>query len=190
MNRILIENIRVPASAGEEQIFREASLRLRRSGLCGEVSHMAVHRKSIDARRKNITFVCSVLAQTEILPGADESVLQEHGIKITEESDPELPVGTESMQGRPVIIGFGPAGIFCALLLAECGFRPLVLEQGGDIDERIAKVDASTRGGLGLGCPCPLPRGESESWACGPCGQPASAFPSVKWEHGSHARSR
>ena len=147
MTRILIENIRVPASAGEEQIFREASLRLRRSGLCGEVSHMAVHRKSIDARRKNITFVCSVLAQTEILPGADESVLQEHGIKITEESDPELPVGTESMQGRPVIIGFGPAGIFCALLLAECGFRPLVLEQGGDIDERIAKVDAFTRGG-------------------------------------------
>ena len=46
--------------------------------------------------------------------------------------------------------------------------------------------DVFTRGGLGLGCPCPLPRGESKSQACGPRRQPASAFPSVTWEHRSH----
>ena len=42
--------------------------------------------------------------------------------------------------GRPVIVGSGPAGMFCAYELAKNGFRPLVLERGGDVDERTEKV--------------------------------------------------
>ena len=134
-------------SSSEEAIFSEAKKRVRRVGCFSGIIRMAIHRKSIDARRKDITFVASVLAEAECTRLPDESRLASLGIKAFHESDPEIPCGSETMNGRPVIIGFGPAGIFCALMLAECGFRPLVLEQGGTIEERIRAVDAFSHGG-------------------------------------------
>jgi len=145
--RVLIENIRTDVSAGEEEIFSSAAKRLRSAGCFGEVSRMVIHRKSIDARRREITFVSSVLAEAETITLCDETALASKGLKLYCEKDPEMPVGTEEMSGRPVIIGFGPAGIFSALLLAECGFKPLVLEQGGNIDQRVHAVDTFSRGG-------------------------------------------
>lgn len=44
------------------------------------------------------------------------------------------------LKHRPVIVGFGPAGIFAALILARAGYRPLVLERGQDVDARTAAV--------------------------------------------------
>lgn len=41
---------------------------------------------------------------------------------------------------RPVVVGFGPAGMFAALYLAQCGVRPIVLERGLDVDSRKEKV--------------------------------------------------
>ncbi|MBR2930708.1 MAG: hypothetical protein IKC32_05715 [Clostridia bacterium] len=45
------------------------------------------------------------------------------------------------MEKRPVVVGFGPAGIFAALILAEAGVRPIVIERGLDVDSRKSKVD-------------------------------------------------
>ncbi len=145
--RILIENIRTDISASENDVFAAADKRLRAVGCFGEVSRLVVHRRSIDARRREISIVSSVLAEVEGCSVQDESVLAVHGIKMYREAEPDLPVGSETMEGRPVIIGFGPARIFCALILAECGFNPLVLEQGGSVDQRIQAVESFSRGG-------------------------------------------
>ena len=48
--------------------------------------------------------------------------------------------GTPPLMHRPVIAGFGPAGIFCALMLARCGYRPIVLERGPSLEDRTAAV--------------------------------------------------
>ncbi len=51
-----------------------------------------------------------------------------------------LQPGSQILRSRPVIMGFGPAGIFAGLLLAREGYAPLILEQGADLDTRIAQV--------------------------------------------------
>ncbi|MDZ5033988.1 hypothetical protein GNF81_14670, partial [Clostridium perfringens] len=49
--------------------------------------------------------------------------------------------GGKELKNRPVVVGFGPAGIFAALLLAEKGYKPLVIERGEDVDKRTETVD-------------------------------------------------
>jgi uncharacterized FAD-dependent dehydrogenase len=50
------------------------------------------------------------------------------------------------LRERPVIVGFGPCGLFAALLLAQMGFRPIVLERGPDVRRRTADTWALWRG--------------------------------------------
>ncbi|MBQ1976864.1 MAG: hypothetical protein II227_05430 [Clostridia bacterium] len=142
---MLIENIRVPVSAADEAVFAEAKRRVCACGFLGAPTQMEMHRKSIDARRKELSFVCSVWACVSCANHVTDEMMQKQGMRFSDSEALELPVGTEAMQGRPVIVGFGPAGIFCGLLLAECGFRPLILERGGCVDERIAAVDSFSR---------------------------------------------
>ena len=49
--------------------------------------------------------------------------------------------GDEALSGRVVVVGSGPCGLFCALMLAENGYAPIVLERGGSVSERIAAID-------------------------------------------------
>ncbi len=149
MHQLLIENIRVPVSEPDGAVLSAARRILRKSGVFSSPSRLEIHRKSIDARRKpHITFVCSVYAEAEAVGSVDADALRGLGIKVSESEPLAMPMGAESMHGRPVIVGFGPAGMFAALLLAECGFAPLVLERGGSIDERIAAVEKFSQGGM------------------------------------------
>lgn len=143
--RILIENIRVPVSAGDDAVFTEAKRRVRDCGYFGNPTQLEIHRKSIDARRKDVYFVCSVWACVSCRSTVTDELLKPMGMRFSDSEPLELPLGEETMPGRPVIVGFGPAGIFCGLLLAECGFRPLILERGGCVDERIEAVDRFSR---------------------------------------------
>ena len=145
---MLVENIRVPVQQTEEEVFSEARKRIRACGMLGDPSQMEMHRKSIDARRRDVSFVCSVWAVVPLKTDACEEKLQKFGIRFSESEPLSLPVGEETMDGRPVIVGFGPAGIFCGLLLAECGFRPLILERGGSVDERIHAVERFSKDGI------------------------------------------
>ena len=49
--------------------------------------------------------------------------------------------GNIKMKYRPVIVGSGPAGLFCAYILSENGYCPLIIERGSDIDERVKRVN-------------------------------------------------
>ena len=59
--------------------------------------------------------------------------------KLIKYSFPDL--GDEALAHRPVIIGAGPAGLFCAYMLAKAGFQPILLERGEAVEERQKKVD-------------------------------------------------
>ncbi len=150
MTRILIENIIVPYTVGRKtaELDSEALKKARK-----EISRLfdtdavgcAVNRRSIDARHKGeVKFVYSVSA--EVVASAETA--SEKGIKVYSEADYSPASGTEKMIGRPVVVGFGPAGMFCALALAAAGYAPIVYERGADVDTRVGDVDAFYKTGI------------------------------------------
>ena len=58
------------------------------------------------------------------------------------------PAGRILLDGPPVVAGFGPCGMFAGLLLAQMGYRPIILERGKDIDRRVEDVEAFWNGGV------------------------------------------
>jgi uncharacterized protein len=103
-----------------------------------ELIEMSVFRRSYDARKKSAIML---IYTVDLITTRDEALLQQfQGNKnitptpnteyrfVTHKSDDALP--------RPVVIGFGPCGLFAALILAQMGFRPIVLERGKAVRER------------------------------------------------------
>lgn len=103
-----------------------------------------VVKRSVDARhRGRIQFNYTVGFHLE--DGAQPS--SQSGFRLVEPSRLEFSIGSESLSAPPVIVGFGPAGIFCGLHLARRGYRPIILERGGSMEERIAAVEQFQQGG-------------------------------------------
>lgn len=96
-------------------------------------------KESIDARKKPLIYlVYSVLIETEgrLKPKgrSDVSILEE------KDEEPLFP-GNIKIANRPVVIGTGPAGLFAGLVLAQNGYRPLLLERGDCVEKRTEAVN-------------------------------------------------
>ena len=131
-------NINAPLSFDTEWIkqFLASKLRISQS----DIADIKLIKKSIDARKKSdIKFVLSVMTEVK----NEAAVLKKNrNNKSVSAAHPErytLPKPA-AISKRPVVVGFGPAGMFAALYLAQCGARPIVLERGLDVDSRIEKV--------------------------------------------------
>ena len=106
-------------------------------------------RQSLDARKKNeLLYIYSLNATVSGKEGAVIKNAKNVNVVLNTEKPYRFPEhGQEPLCHRPVIVGFGPAGMFCGLMLARAGFSPLILERGEDVDSRTQKVDAFWRGG-------------------------------------------
>ena len=107
----------------------------------------SVYRRSIDARRNRpLRYVYTV----DISPVNErETISRLKGAKYDILSEKGYSCPTLNRAGaRPVVVGFGPAGMFAALLLAKAGARPLVLERGKSVDERVKSVELFWRTGI------------------------------------------
>ena len=109
---------------------------------------VSIYKSSLDARKRNdIHYVHSVYAELTD-PAREERICEKFPLAGYAARCEVKPVyGTEKPKGRITVAGFGPAGMFCALLLAENGYAPLVLERGGDVDSRIKAVNSYWQGG-------------------------------------------
>lgn len=115
--------------------------------LVGKKVPFTIYRRSVDARRgRPLRYVYTVDIATACQDGVLPSL---KGIKheIMEEGSYVCP-HKDGFLSRPVVVGFGPAGMFAALLLAHTGARPIVLERGASVDERIKKVDSFWSSGV------------------------------------------
>lgn len=126
----------------DEPVSKVKSLVLKKLRLQeSDLLDYRIYKESIDARhRGEIDFIYTVDIKLK-----DEARILSKKIKnvsLAPELDYVNPViGSKKMLHRPVVIGFGPAGMFAALLLAQNGYRPIVLERGQAVDERVKSID-------------------------------------------------
>ena len=123
----------------------EAQLKKKIAAVLGirqeEILSWKIVKRSIDARKKpDIVYVYQLDVHTD---KDSKIVKKKHSPDIVlrqkEEKKP-LVHGTEKLRNRPVIVGFGPAGMFCGYLLAKEGYAPLILERGSSVDKRTEVV--------------------------------------------------
>lgn len=135
---LLINNIKLPIDASVKEAFSVARGKIKRAGLLSFAKDYSIYRRSVDARQKpDIYFVYSVAVSGDF-PFVDEGALNTHGITLCENKAPEIIKGETHLENPPVVVGSGPCGLFCALLLAEQGYKPVVIERGGSVAERQA----------------------------------------------------
>ena len=143
---IEISNLRIPldrldgTEKGELAVCRRAVA--RKLGIReGRIRNIELRRRSIDARKRSsilITFTVRLSVD------GDETALtrnRRNNARLIDKPSYGLPTATRPYDGpRPVVVGAGCAGLFCALALASAGMRPLLVERGDDAERRTDAV--------------------------------------------------
>ena len=136
---IRIRDISMPPEHNAHQLWFEAARLLKVSN--SQITQLNIVRRSVDARKKpQIRVIYTVDVSVK---GNEGSVLKKSGCKKAVIAPTEfyrVPKAAALPEQRPVVIGFGPAGMFAALVLAIAGWKPLVLERGEDAQSRHEKV--------------------------------------------------
>lgn len=132
---LLVHNISLGLDEGEDRLAANAA---RKLGVPIEaVRSLRVARKSLDARVRHMQWVYSVIVE---LASDQRGVMHRQGGRdvrlYAPPARPRMKAGTQRTESPPVVVGAGPAGLFAAMLLAEAGYRPIVLERGRDVASR------------------------------------------------------
>lgn len=117
------------------------------------VASFSLVKRSVDARKKSNVHFNATYAVRLAQGVAYDALSSARGVNVRA-YDPPAPLAipdlrslATSSDGRIVVAGTGPAGLFCALYLAEAGLRPLVVERGAAVDERAAAIESFNAGG-------------------------------------------
>lgn len=112
-----------------------------------EIKAFKIVKESIDARKKNaikINYSVEVACDNE---NKIVTMAKDKDVKIQEKNQAaEFELGSKKMNERPIIVGMGPAGLFAGLLMAQKGYRPLIIERGEDVDKRTDSINRFWKG--------------------------------------------
>ena len=134
---LIVSGISLSPDTDEKEACTIAAAELKRAGLkLGHVSY-GIYKQSVDARKKNdIKLVYSVAARFEVPLEIDVPSGKKYKISAISNEKLEIKYGNEKSNNRPLIVGMGPAGLFCALLLAENGYSPIIIDRGDSVEDR------------------------------------------------------
>lgn len=138
---IQISQLKLPCTHTQQELREkiERTLRIRPE----ELIEYSIEKQSIDARKKPQIFYVYTIHASVLQEKKVFKKVHSKNITIVEKKVYQFPFHAESTPAdRPVIIGSGPAGLFCAYMLAEHGFAPILLERGKAIEERKKDVDS------------------------------------------------
>lgn len=140
---ILVRSLRLEIGESEEKLRKKAARELRIPER--EIKELIITKKSLDARKKkDIHWLYSVAVNTR---NEDGLLARTRSRNVSRYEKFSYDIPRLSAQKRPVIVGFGPSGMFAALVLAEAGLCPIVLERGRDAESRRRAVEAFRAGG-------------------------------------------
>lgn len=146
---IRITQMKLPVDHGSDALMKKITHILRVSR--DEIERVQIVRQSLDARKKPELYL--VYSVDVSLKGIREEKIwkkvNNKNVTLTDEKGYDFaPEGKVNPAFRPVVVGSGPAGLFCAWLLARHGFAPQILERGDKVEERIRKVNAFWESGI------------------------------------------
>ena len=144
---IKLTNLLLPISYQEDDVKALAANKMHIS--YKQIKKWQYLKKSLDARKKKgLHYVLSIAVTLET-PELEQKVLKRNttskgmtiGLSSYTPISYEIPDFHNMLCERPVIVGFGPAGMFAAYVLAKAGLKPIVLERGAPVEERTKEVE-------------------------------------------------
>jgi uncharacterized FAD-dependent dehydrogenase len=142
-----LTQLALPVEQPEESLGSEIARRLRVAER--DLQEWRILRKSLDARsRDSLKFIYTVLVHPGEGSGRSDRWLKLPGVEQFETpSFVEPDLGSQPLGDRPVVVGSGPGGLLAAYYLARRGYRPLVIERGDEVKERVPAIRAFDAGG-------------------------------------------
>ena len=143
---IRIQGIKLAFDHGPDELKEAVLCRLNIPE--SDLIRFDIVRKSIDARKKNcILFVYSVDVKVRDIASVFSVTREDNAIDRTPDLVYRSPAPVHWTGGSPVVVGSGPCGLFAALILAQAGLRPILVERGKEVGSRIRDVQNFWRKG-------------------------------------------
>ncbi len=138
----IFDGISLTPDAPENEAISKVLSKLLKSGVPRSACELNIYKKSVDARHKNdIRIIYSVSARVDGESNKYIKAFSKLGAREVVEGELEIKRGDKKMSQRPLVVGMGPAGLFCALILAEQGYRPIIIDRGDSIKDRVSSVE-------------------------------------------------
>ena len=144
----LLGGISLSPDTDEREACRIAAAEVKRAGSNPARLRFEVYKKSVDARKRNdVRLVYSVAVRSRDGEAVALPTRCRYTVSPLYDREVEISYGDERSAYSPLVVGMGPAGLFCALLLAENGYRPILIDRGDAITARLAAHDRFVREG-------------------------------------------
>lgn len=148
LRRLLTGPIVLPFTAGDAAALDAAARMMKRIGADGVPLRFHLYRRSVDARRRDmIRFVYTVAVEADEPFSVDARRAADEGIREMPDDTFEILRGSSPLAAPPLVVGMGPCGMFAALMLAEEGYRPVIIDRGDAPEERVRRVESFFSGG-------------------------------------------
>ncbi|MBQ9086279.1 MAG: hypothetical protein IJY47_03735 [Clostridia bacterium] len=145
----LVNGISLSPDSDESEACSVVASELKRAGFSPARLRFDIYKKSVDARKKNhVQLVYSVAVRS-----ADDTAVAlpkklKYSVSPLYRQTVKIERGIEKMSSAPLVVGMGPAGLFCALMLAEEGYAPVIIDRGDSVTERSRAYERFVRDGI------------------------------------------
>ncbi len=143
VKRFCVGGISLSPNADEREAVELVAKKLGRAGFIPARLNLNIYKRSVDARKKrDVRLVYSVAVSSADGGAFSKARLSKIDGQVTPIADGELKLtyGSEISKYPPLVVGMGPAGLFCALMLAENGYKPIIIDRGDGIAARCQRT--------------------------------------------------